>query len=362
MDTTNTPTVKSQGSHATNSKAPKAGRNVDGIMTGSQAVHVKPGATPKPAAMKPHSAHQPIKTPAGHTPQPAKTLMRRIVKKPAPSLKRHVTAHSALTTSVPSAKLVVAKPSAAVLDAKRLQHARRVARSRLVSRFGSLSSLTAKTVTTPVLTTPAENTPQLPAAPVSHNIPHTLKAPKAKNSRPRTTADILEHALKHATSHQQRPKRGRRATAKRIGSISAFVSAVLILVGFVAFQNLTGLRLRMASAQAGFSANLPGYQPSGYRLNHLSYSSGVVALYFHSNSDSRTYNITEKATNWDSNTLRDTFVATASQHYQTIESAGHTLYLIDEKQATWVNGGIWYQVQSNGSLDNHQLVRLASSM
>jgi hypothetical protein len=301
------------------------------------------------------------KTPAeAHTPQPAQTLMRRAVKKPGPSLKRRVTAQSALATTAGQPKAaVLAKLSVAELDAKRLQHAQQVAKSRLISRFGGIGSSAAPTVT-PLAPTPNPHptTKQAAAAP-SVTISHVATPPK----RPRTTADMLEKALQQATSHQQPPpKRRRLGAAKRITSISAAVLAVLVLAGFVALQNLPGLRLRMASDKAGFTASLPDYQPGGYHLSHLSYSPGVVALQFQTKSSSRAYNITEKTSSWDSNTLRDMFVASASPQYQTVQSGGRTLYFLSQQQVTWVNSGIWYQVQGNSSLDNQQLVQLATSM
>jgi hypothetical protein len=72
--------------------------------------------------------------------------------------------------------------------------------------------------------------------------------------------------------------------------------------------------------------------------------------------------LTEKTSAWNSATLRDNFVASNAKTYQTVETGGRTIYLYGQNQASWVNGGIWYQVQSNGALSNHQLVELATSL
>ncbi|HXR49659.1 MAG TPA: hypothetical protein VN778_01380, partial [Verrucomicrobiae bacterium] len=128
------------------------------------------------------------------------------------------------------------------------------------------------------------------------------------------------------------------------------------------YANLTSIQLQVASSKAGFTANLPSYQPIGYSFAHLNYSPGNVAMQFQSNSDSRAYAISEKLSAWDSQTLRSDFVAGIGQDYQTVQTAGHTLYVYGKNNATWVNSGIWYQIKSDGALSVHQLVELASSM
>src|SRR5262249_3371 len=149
-----------------------------------------------------------------------------------------------------------------------------------------------------------------------------------------------------ATSHEELPPPKSRPThAKRNLSIGAAVVVSSLLFGLIVTQNLSSVRLQIASAKAGFSASLPGYKPAGYRLWHLDYSQGVVAAQFQSNSDDRHYSLTQQRSAWDSSTLRDSFVATRDPDYQTIMSGGRTIYLYGQGDATWVNGGVWYIVQ-----------------
>ena len=87
-----------------------------------------------------------------------------------------------------------------------------------------------------------------------------------------------------------------------------------------------------------------------------------MAAQFHSNSDGRGYTITQKRSSLDSGSLRDGFVAPTDAHYQEAEAGGLTIYLYGNRNATWVNGGIWYVVQANGSFSDRQLIELATSL
>jgi hypothetical protein len=287
-----------------------------------------------------------------HAPQPATTLMRHAVAKPKASLKHRVKAVGHLDHT-PTATALMTKPSAHTLDSQRLRHAKQVAKSPAISRFGKI----------------------LPSVPSGASLPMSQPLsiqPRPANKKPlrppTTTAELLQRALEGATSHQQPRQKhlparlAKRVAERRITSISIMAASTAVLIGFVLYANLTAIQLQMASSKAGFTANLPGYQPVGYRFAHLNYSPGNVAMRFQSNSDSRTYAISEKLSAWDSQTLRSDFVAGLGQDYQTVETAGHTLYVYGHNNATWVNSGIWYQIKSDGALSVHQLVQLASSM
>lgn len=268
--------------------------------------------------------------------------MRSSVKKPLPAARQPLRVQGQVTAS-PMA-LQAPQPVLGPTDTKRLHHATQIAKSDLISRFG---------------------------APVKSGPASAAAKPVAKPAQPatparKTTADLLQHALERATSHEQpAPKHVRRASRKhRLATPTVAAVAVIALLALFATQNLNAVRLHMASARAGFSAALPGYQPSGFRLGQLSYGAGVVAFNYVSNSDQdRRFSVTEKASTWDSQALRDNFVvAVAGQTYQTVQAAGQTYYLFGSQTITWVNGGVWYQVQSKDALGNQQLIDLAKSL
>ena len=94
----------------------------------------------------------------------------------------------------------------------------------------------------------------------------------------------------------------------------------------------------------------------------LKYAPGEVTLSFHSNTDDRHFSVIQRASNWDSQTLRDDFVANSGHAYHTLQAGGRTIYAFSQGNATWVNGGIWYQIIDNADLSTSQLLNLATSM
>lgn len=93
----------------------------------------------------------------------------------------------------------------------------------------------------------------------------------------------------------------------------------------------------------------------------VEYAPGQVIVHYRSNSDSRSYSITQKASNWNSEALLNTQVLGASTDYQTIQSKGKTVYLYNDGHATWVDGGIWYEIDSKNNLTKSQLLDIVNS-
>ncbi len=318
-----------------------------------------PPAPPIPKTAARVSTRQAAKPIASRSPAPSRTLMRKAVSKPGASLKRRHKAQGD-TDALASRRLgeVIVKPSALSLDEQRLRHAKQIPKSQLISRFPAITSdsgSTAGRVVTPAM--PSGQAPQ-PARPVAAS-PLPAKQPK-------TTADLLQRAVDQASSHLEppvRPQKYRRHDRlKRNTGIGAAIALSVVLLGVIVTQNLDNVRLQMASSKAGFNVSLPGYHPAGYGLGQLNYSQGAADVEFHSNSNSDTYTITQKSSPWDSSSLLNNFIKPSYAQYQTVTAGGLTIYIYGDNDATWVNGGIWYVIQSNGSLNDRQLVDLATSL
>jgi hypothetical protein len=141
----------------------------------------------------------------------------------------------------------------------------------------------------------------------------------------------------------------------------AGVGAFLLLAGFIAYMNLPGIELRVASMRAGFHAEMPAYHPTGYALDGgIESSDGRIAMNFRSGNS--LYTITQQASDWNSETLLDQTAAERGEPTQTIQSKGRTIYIYDDSNATWVNGGVHYQITGNAPLHADELVSLATSM
>ncbi len=176
-----------------------------GDLLGSAASHhqqqtaVKPRASSSSVAAKKPAARKPAQHTAAHSPKPAHTLMRRAVKKPLPSHRQAVKAQGHLT-SQPFGDVQV-KPSVRRLDMQRLEHAKHINKSQLVSRFSS-------DLFGGSLSTPASQTATHPAAPKPR--------PSSHDRKPKTTAELLDYAIHQATAHQEEPaKPVRRGLFKR---------------------------------------------------------------------------------------------------------------------------------------------------
>ena len=141
---------------------------------------------------------------------------------------------------------------------------------------------------------------------------------------------------------------------------SGLVSA-LLLVGFISYLNLPNINVKFAGARAGFTASLPAYSPSGYSFKGpVDYDSGRVVINFKSNTDNRAYAIKQEVSNWNSRTLQENFLVSNKKTFTTNQDKGRTIFIYDNN-ATWVNGGVWYQVESN-ALSSDQLLSIANSI
>jgi hypothetical protein len=116
------------------------------------------------------------------------------------------------------------------------------------------------------------------------------------------------------------------------------------------------------SARAGISATLPAWHPSGFRVGAFSYGAGSVTVSYKNAASDQQFVIAQKASNWDSATLLSEYVYPNNETYETISSAGTTISTYGKNSATWVSGGLWYKLTSDGSLTTSQIVNIATSM
>jgi hypothetical protein len=330
----------------------------------------------------------------------SKTLMRNSVKKPGKGAK--LVAKPQLRADVPAkvpAITVTPKLSFFSTATQRLKRAEAIQRSNLISRFGPSGAAYAgfsQTSQTDDRTAvevhvkskePEAFNPVISAG--SSSIPVNFRSQvnlsrtpipvrDAPSVTPKTTqtpaGDIFEQALARATSHEQPPvkiskrtsravknaAKKRKTNPKRRAGIAAGAMSLVLLGGFIAYQNIATVNMQISAARAGVKASLPGYHPAGFSANSFIYSPGMVAVNY--KGDNSSYNVTQKRTNWNSEALRDNFVMATNDSYRTVEAAGRTIYIYGNDNASWVDNGIWYEVVSDGVLDNAELIKLASSL
>lgn len=328
-------------------KSPKSsGVILDGVARKARSAPAVPGA---------HTVHK--------TPERSKTLMRTAVKNPASQKKAHIKGTSGMVDGVrkPSRSVAHARPQTIEkqIPAARLERAHLTPKSVHISRYGH----------------PKVTKPKAKVAPLAvKEAPVTLvqQIESQVQQAVHKTINPFQHAIEHATSHTQ--PRAKKANAHhklarklnvhpRVVSMSAGALAVVVLAGFFAYQNTPNLTMRVAAAKAGVRGSLPSYKPAGFSMNGpVNSAPGQITIAYKSNSDDRSFKLVQKSTEWNSETLLNKFVAKDQRPYQSYQEDDKTIYIYDSNNATWIERGVWYQVEGNGALSSDQLLRIANSL
>ena len=300
---------------------------------------------------EPHSPHN-IRRKTQHT----KTLMRHAVKKPV-RLQHKI---SDLKSKSPVSHNIDTLVSLDVMGTRhsRSKRAASVPKSHLIHRFASRDDLI-PTVVKRLSKISVKPAPDEPAIEKHTYAPVTEDAP----------VDLFGNALSNATSHNQKQTKHsrRQRAAKKLGvSIKAVhfgIAAILFVAlgGFIMYQNATNIRVRLAAADVGVHASLPGYHPAGFALDrYIQTSPGRVILSFHSNSDGRNFKITQTALTNSNQT--STLAANTGQSFQTISTAdGTSVYLYGDSNASFIKDGTLYTIEGDSRLSTSQLLKIANS-
>jgi hypothetical protein len=360
------------------------GRAIDGVFRGKHAAAptqvVKPTEHPEHLKAKAVEAPRPVasakktmdvrrstKTVKAHQPQRAQTLMRHVVAKPRVEKKPHIkmAAPSELMAKPASeiAKPLEKKVSVTQVNPVRLARSRQVAQSQHIRRYAKdklrgQHSLPASAVRQAAAPNAAPVTPpRVSRSPVMQQVAET-QASRQK------AEDIFEAALAHANSHQEplQPKQGRRANSRRrLVSVAAGIAAFLVIGGFISYLNMPKIELQVASMRAGFHAEMPSYQPSGYALDGgVKSTEGRIEMTFRSGDSA--FRVTQETSDWNSVTLLDQNTERRGTPEQTIQSKGRIIYIYDDGTATWVDSGVRYEINGNAGLTQDDLVSVATSM
>lgn len=333
---------------ATKKAIAKAPKHLDGFTR-------RPGV-PKPVMAR-HAA-TPTQT-VHHKPAKSQTLMRKAVTQPI-STKIHAKItpkHTVL--EVPPVEVVTNSGLFGGMQPGRALRASYISKSNLVSRFGA-SKATIQTATIAVK----------PAPIASKTATHKTAA----TTRPatKTKTNQFHAAIDSAISHEQPRARKQRYHHKiarklrvspQLVNFAGVAMVMLGISGFLAYQNLPELSMRVAAARSGLDANLPTYQPAGFKIaGPIEYEPGAVTLNYKSSTDERSFNVTQKNSSWNSETLLESYVSPTKEAYQTFQANGRTIYIYEGNKATWVDGGVWYNINGKANLNSDQLLKIAESL
>lgn len=334
----NTPTPASK--HAPK----KAQRSIDGI---SPKPRTTTNATPVAAKQKTPSTTRTAPKAAGLKTKRSTTLHRRAVKTPTLSI---AAAETKAGTPAPSSTALKHN------DAVRLKRVQSIEKSSAISRFGA-SAPSAKEEAAAVQPKAAQESRKATSQAAPKKTAQVVGTPAVKKqSTQRTT-----------TADAPRQKKIRSTKNKNSSPLFKYMSAslaALLIAGYVAYLNVPSISMRVAANRAGFAATMPSYKPSGYSLSGpIAYSPGQVSINFASNTDDRTFTLSQKPTTWDSTALLENLVNKESEDYTTYQDRGLTIYVYGEGSAAWVNGGKLYEVSGKNSyLETDQILQIATSV
>jgi hypothetical protein len=342
------------------------GRAIDGIVSPShtpalapkqQAHHAEPKNKAAPAHQ--HVAKKPAArqayTVAAHQPEKPKTLMRHVVKKPQIDMKPAIKPQAPAEIAAKPVSTLVPKLSISQVSPARLARAKRTPQSRFVKRFDVSNAAVIARQPAPQQRSATMQRPT-PVAARAAAAPPAVVAPAPKQP----PQDMFEAALANATSHQEpAPRIKMKRRHSKLLNATAGVAAFLIIGGFIAYLNMPNIEMRVASVHAGFSAQLPGYKPTGYAMSGVKNEGSAIRVSFHSGDQS--YTITQQASDWDSQTLLDNSVALGGGPRQTIQSKGRTIYLFND-HSSWVSSGVRYDITGNAQLNPSDVASIAASM
>lgn len=359
----------------------KTVKSIDGVVGGTSVKH-NPATAVKSVTKVPAKKPTVSRTAAAHAKahhvRPSAALMRHAVAKPtSTSLKRHTKVqapvHSASHFPLASAITVAPKLSLHSVNHQRAKRAAAVATSPSVAHFArEVAVAVSRDVEQAVAAIDkAIVIPQTPT-PSSVYRPDVMRPAQVR----RQTSDIFEQALIRATSHEEpaptsvqtaKRRRSLRSLRRRMVSFSAGTVAVLAMIGVFGYHSSGTIKIKMAANRAGFSATIPAYQPKGFSVAKIESSSGFINVRYARDAQvvgaSTSFALTEKPSNWNSETLLTNITASSSTStYTTVKKAGRTVYVYGRNQAAWVNNGILYQVLGNGALSTHEFGEIAASM
>lgn len=298
--------------------------------------------------------HPPRKTsqPSSQRTQRSQTLKRSAVSKPHHVHKVTNSSKSPAHTSKPITQIDSGQQPRHNVPAARLQRVKSIGQNKLIKRFND------------------------DVSPAVHK--HAVRAKQQASSMVQAVSSVVEQpvsqfgqAIEQAATHttkkiRKTPIRHRVARKLRISpkalNVGTLGVAVLLFVGYFGYQSAPNLSMRVATMRASVDGSLPSYLPTGFSLNRsIAYKPGEITLAYRSNSDERYFQITQSASQWDSEALQQNFVASKEQ-VRTVQDKGKTIYLYDESSATWVDGGVWYRIEGESLLNSDQLSRLANSL
>ncbi len=175
--------------------------------------------------------------------------------------------------------------------------------------------------------------------------------------------EAITEALQRAATPQKAPRRSKKPKS-HIGrwlQVASVGLAIMLIGGYFTYLGMPNISTRIAAIQSGINAKYPGYRPTGYALSGpITFKSGEVSMKFAYADGGQSYTITQQKSSLSSTALKETLTADGGD-VQTTTADGLTIYSTD-RTASWINGGVLYQISLGGALSNEQVTKIATSL
>lgn len=215
-------------------------------------------------------------------------------------------------------------------------------------------------------------TRHVPATPPYHSTriiqPNQTPAKQHPATLAPKPAAVLKHeaiteALQRATTPPKAPRRAKKPKS-RVGrwlQVASVGLAIMLIGGYFTYLGMPNISTRIAAIQSGVNAKYPGYRPTGYALSGpITFKSGEVRMKFAYADGGQSYTITQQKSSLNSAALKETLTADGGD-VQTTTASGLTIYSTD-RTASWINGGVLYQITLGGALSSEQVTKIATSL
>ena len=218
-------------------------------------------------------------------------------------------------------------------------------------------------------TNPVQQTnPVPPANPVQPTNPVQQTNPVHNTGKLAMATDVYslangDQASTGPSTTPEQPKAGIKKAFKP-AAIAVSIAALFMTGAYIWRVNYPSLAFKIASAKAGISATMPGYVPTGYNLgSQIQTNPGSVSYALINSDANKKITVTQSKTDWDSQALAENYVAPKAENYLALQAQGLTIYVLGQNQATWVNKGTWYKIDSpDQPLNQDQIIKIATSL
>ena len=275
-----------------------------------------------------------------HTVQSSQTLMRKAVKRPGPSVKRHGI-HAPVTHE--STTTVAVKHGVHTVNPNRLERAQTVHQSAYVQKYNPLHHIPVSLSSVPVQPEPKQEEQEAPVAPPP--IQHGMA--------------MFERAIENATHYVDIAAQKKHFTKKQrrhAMSMSSGFAALMLVAGFMVYQNSPGLQVSAAGMRVGVSTVAPDFQKIGLSYNGVATEEDkrIIGL----KDSTYTYQLTQEKTNWSGDSMIQSVSSTdasGTPNYTVVEVNGQKVYRLGNGSDMWVKDGVWYSLSGNRSVSPDKL-------